>query len=91
MDIHTDLVEVIFNNNNNNNNNNNVSVNKDENDNDNDNESVNDDDDDDDDDDYYIIKQLSNYFKTIDETKSFKETLILMNIGILDIAMTIKN
>ena len=91
MDIHTDLVEVIFNNNNNNNNNNNVSVNKDENDNENDNESVNDDDDDDDDDDYYIIKQLSNYFKTIDETKSFKETLILMNIGILDIAMTIKN
>ena len=90
MDIHTDLVEVIFNNNNNNNNNN-VSVNKDENDNENDNESVNDDDDDDDDDDYYIIKQLSNYFKTIDETKSFKETLILMNIGILDIAMTIKN
>ena len=91
MDIHTDLAEVIFNNNNNNNNNNNVSVNKDENDNENDNESVNDDDDDDDDDDYYIIKQLSNYFKTIDETKSFKETLILMNIGILDIAMTIKN
>ena len=92
MDIHTDLAEVIFNNNNNNNNNNNVSVNKDENENENDNESVNDDDDDDDDDDdYHIIKQLSNYFKTIDETKSFKETLILMNIGILDIAMTIKN
>ena len=42
----------------------------------------NDDDDDDDDDDsnddnkdedYYILKQLNNYFKTIDETKSFKE------------------
>ena len=48
-------------------------------------------DDDDDDDDYCIIKQLNNYFKTTDETKSFKETLILVNIGILDIVMTIKN
>ena len=27
------------------------------------------------DDDYYIIKQLNNYFKTIDETKSFKEQI----------------
>ena len=66
------LVKVIFNNNNinnNNNNDNNVSLNKDENDNENDNESANDDDD------YYIIKQLNNYFKTIDETKSFKEQI----------------
>ena len=40
------------------------------------NESVNDDDDHDDDHDgYYIIKQLNNYFKTIDETKSFKEQI----------------
>ena len=45
------------------------------------NDDENDDDDDDDDDsnddnkdeDYYILKQLNNYFKTIDETKSFKE------------------
>ena len=28
-----------------------------------------------DDDDYYIIKQLNNYFKTIDETKSLKEQI----------------
>ena len=27
------------------------------------------------DDDYYILKQLNNYFKTIDETKSFKEQI----------------
>ena len=37
---------------------------------------MNDDDDDHDDhDDYYIIKQLKNYFKTIDERKSFKEQI----------------
>ena len=68
-----DLVEVIFNNNNNNNN---VSVNKDENDNEsvneNDNESMNDDDD------YYLIKQLNNYLKTIDKTKSFKEHIEIL-------------
>ena len=47
--------------------------------NENENESVNDDyDDDDDDDDYYIIKQLNNYFKTIDETKSFKEQIEIL-------------
>ena len=51
----------------------NESVNESENENDND---VNDDDDDDDkDEDYYIIKQLNNYFKTIDETKSFEEQI----------------
>ena len=72
LSLFDDLVKVIFNNNNinnNNNNDNNVSLNKDENDNENDNESANDDDD------YYIIKQLNNYFKTIDETKSFKEQI----------------
>ena len=58
--------EVLFNNNNNNNN---ESVNENEN------ESVNDDDDEDKDEDYYIIKQLNNCFKTIDETKSFKEQI----------------
>ena len=51
----------------------NESANESENENDND---VNDDDDDDDkDEDYYIIKQLNNYFKTIDETKSFEEQI----------------
>ena len=30
------------------------------------------------DDDYYIIKQLNNYFKTIDETKSFKEQIEIL-------------
>ena len=70
LSLFDDLVEVIFNNNNNNN----VSVNKDENDN----ESVNDDDEDKDKDDDYIIKQLNNYFKTIDETKSFKEQIEIL-------------
>ena len=48
--------------------------------NENENESVNDDydDDDDDDDDYYIIKQLNNYFKTTDETKSIKEQIEIL-------------
>ena len=35
-------------------------------------------DDDDYDDDYYIIKQLNNHFKTIDETKSFKEQIEIL-------------
>ena len=35
-------------------------------------------DDDDDDDDYYIIKQLNNYFKTTDETTSFKEQIEIL-------------
>ena len=55
-------------------------MNKDENENENvneclNNDDVNDDDDDDDDDDYYIIKQLNNYFKTIDKTNSLKEQI----------------
>ena len=40
---------------------------------------VNDDDvNDNDDDDYYIIKQSNNYFKTIDEKKSFKEQIEIL-------------
>ena len=75
-------------NNNNSDNKNNVSENENDNDNenengnenDNDNHSDNVDDDNDDDDDdhdekYYIIKQLNNYFKTTDETKSFEEQI----------------
>ena len=50
--------------------------------NENDNESANDDDDDDEDkdkdDNYYIIKQLNNYFKATDETKSFKEQIEIL-------------
>ena len=80
-----DLLEAIFNNNKNKNENNNVSMNENdnENDNDNDNDCDNENDDDDDDDDdhdeqYYIIKQLNNYFKTIDETKSLKEQIEIL-------------
>ena len=90
LNLFDDLVEAISNNNNrseNHNNNNNRSENK--NDNESENESVNDDvndddvnddddDDDDNDDDYYIIKQLNNYFKTIDETKSLKEQIEIL-------------
>ena len=49
-----------------------------ENDNDNDNDNESDDDDDDDDEDYYIINQVNNYFKTIDETKSFEEQIEIL-------------
>ena len=67
----------------------NESENENDNDNDNNNDNnndvndndVNDDDDDDDDDkdeDYYIIKQLNNYFKTTDETKSFEGQIELL-------------
>ena len=81
LSLFDDLVQAISNNNNNNNrskNNNNRSEN-----NNNNNECVNDHDvsddgDDDGDDDYYIIKQLNNYFKTIDETKSLKEQIEIL-------------
>ena len=77
-----ELIEAIFNNNKNENENNNVSVNENENDSDNDNDDNDDDGDDDDDDDHdekcYIIKQLNNYFKTIDETKSLKEQIEIL-------------
>ena len=53
-------------------------------DDDDDDDDVNDDDNDDDDDDedhdeqYYIINQLNNYFKTIDQTKSLKEQIEIL-------------
>ena len=71
-----------FNNNKNENKNNNVSRNENEDENENgnnsDNDNVNDDDDHDHDEQYYIIKQLNNYFKTIDETKSLKEQIEIL-------------
>ena len=71
LSLFDDLVEAISNNNRSENKNDNESENESVNDdvNDNDSDDDNDDDDDDQDDDYYIIKQLNNYFKTIDETK----------------------
>ena len=63
-------------------------MNENENGNDNDSDSVDDDDDDDDDNDdnhdhdydeqYYIIKQLNNYFKTVDKTKSLKQQIEIL-------------
>ena len=64
-------------------------MNENENGNDNDSDSVDDDDDDDDDDNddnhdhdydeqYYIIKQLNNYFKTVDKTKSLKQQIEIL-------------
>ena len=54
--------------------------NENENENKNDSENDNDDDDDDDDHDeqYYIIKELNNYFKMINETKSFEEQIEML-------------
>ena len=82
-----DLLETIFNNNNKSmNEDNNVSVNENDNDNKNDSESDsesdsdNDDDDDDHDHDeqYYKIKQINNWFKTIDKTKSFEQQIEIL-------------
>ena len=82
-----DLLETIFNNNNKSmNEDNNVSVNENNNDNKNDSESDsesdsdNDDDDDDHDHDeqYYKIKQINNWFKTIDKTKSFEQQIEIL-------------
>ena len=60
----------------------NVSVHKNDNDNKNDSESDSDNDNDDDDDDhdeqYYKIKQINNWFKTIDKTKSFEEQIEIL-------------
>ena len=61
----------------------NVSVNKNDNDNKNDSESDSDNDNDDDDDDdhdeqYYKIKQINNWFKTIDKTKSFEQQIEIL-------------
>ena len=72
-----ELIEAIFNNNNNNNNNNsnNSSSNnyKSESESDNDNESESESDEQ-----YYKIKQLSNYFRAIDKTKSFEEQIEIL-------------
>ena len=73
-----DLLEAIFNNNNasvnednnvNVNEDNNVSANKSENDNESESESESENENGDDQ--YYVIKQLNNYFRTIDKTKLF--------------------
>ena len=78
-----ELLEAIFNNNNHNNNNNNnnnsnnsssnnyKSESESESDNDNESESESDEQ-------YYKIKQLSNYFKAIDKTKSFEEQIEIL-------------
>ena len=49
---------------------NNVSANENDSENDSENENG--------DDQYYIIKQLNNYFRTIDETKSFEEEIEIL-------------
>ena len=87
-----DLIKRIFNNNSNNNSNNNNNENENENDNESENENKNE---------KYCdckIKQLNNWFKTIDETKSFEEQIEILKtkefldeIGILDIIMAIEN
>ena len=75
LNLFDDLLEAFFNNKSLSNIDDNVSVNESMNEsvNESENESENDvnDDDDDHDEQYYIIKQLNNYFKTIDATKSF--------------------
>ena len=76
-----ELIETIFNNNVSvNKDNNDVSVNEDNNENENENDhgSESDSDHDDDDKQYYKIKQLNNYFKTIDETKPFEEQIEIL-------------
>ena len=65
MNLFDDLLKTIFNNNNND---------ESDNENVNDNESVNDNDDEE----YYKIKQLNNWFKTIDETKSFEQQIEIL-------------
>ena len=74
-----DLVKAILNNNNNNNNNNNKNESKNENENENENENDNDNENDNEnDDDDYEIKQISNCFKMIDETKSFEDQIDIL-------------
>ena len=65
LNLFDDVLEAIFNNKSVSNIDDNVSVNESEND-------------DDDDEQYYIIKQLSNYFKMIDKTKSFEEQIEIL-------------
>ena len=75
LSLFDDLVEAISGNNNNDNNgNNNNRIANNNNRSKNKNESINDNNVSDDND-YYIIKQLNNYFKTIDKTKSLKEQI----------------
>ena len=80
LNLFDDLLEAIFNNKSVSNIDDNVSVH--ESLNESVNESVNDDHDDNDDDnkdeDCYMIMQLNNYFKTIDEIKSFEEQIELL-------------
>ena len=90
LNLFVDLLKTIFNNNNNN-----ECVN--DNESANDNESVNGYDDDKEEE-YYKIKQINNGFKTIDKIKSFevqieilKKKIFLMNVGMMNIIMTIKN
>ena len=73
LSLFDDLVEATSSNNNNDNNSNNRIANN-NNRSKNKNESINDNDVNDDND-CYIIKQLNNYFKTIDKTKSLKEQI----------------
>ena len=77
LSLFDDLVEATSSNNNNDNNNsnnNNRIANNNNNRSKNKNGSINDNDVNDDND-YYMIKQLNNYFKTIDKTKSLKEQI----------------
>ena len=89
LNLFDDLVEAIFNNNNNNNNNkivkedinkivnkdNNKIVNEDNNDNDDNDDNDYDNNNDDDDDDNITVKEITNNFKKIDETKSFEDQI----------------
>ena len=56
----------------------NVSVNENDNDNKNESESESDNESENGDEQYYIIKQLNNWFKTIDETKSFEQRIEIL-------------
>ena len=58
--------------------NNGVSVNKDDKDNGNDNENESESESENGDEQYYKTKQLNNYFKAIDETKSFEEQIKIL-------------
>ena len=57
---------------------NNVSVNENDNDNENESESESDNESENGDEQYYKIKQSNNWFKTIDETKSFEEQIEIL-------------
>ena len=74
-----ELLEAIFNNNNVSvNEDNNVSVNEDDNVSVNENKSESQSENENGDYQYYVIKQLNNYFRTIDETKSFEEQIEIL-------------